>query len=46
MNRITWFAIAAAMSCFAAVSIAAENPDADFYKKAAEGGMAEVEMGN
>ena len=45
MNRLTWLAIAAVVSCFAAVSIAAENPDADFYKKAAEGGMAEVEMG-
>ena len=37
MNRLTWLAIAAVVSCFAAVSIAAENPDADFYKKAAEG---------
>jgi putative membrane protein len=45
MNRLTRLAIAAVVSCFAAVSIAAENPDADFYKKAAEGGMAEVEMG-
>jgi putative membrane protein len=25
--------------------LAAENPDATFYKKAAEGGMAEVELG-
>ena len=45
MNRLTWFAIGSGVACFASVSIAAENPDADFYKKAAEGGMAEVEMG-
>ena len=25
---------------------AADNPDADFFKKAAEGGLAEVELGN
>lgn len=29
------------MACFAA----SPSPDADFYKKAAEGGMAEVDMG-
>jgi putative membrane protein len=40
--------------CFAAISIslawplstlAADNPDMSFYKKAAEGGLAEVELG-
>jgi putative membrane protein len=42
MNR---FHVAATLFCFASISMAADNPDADFYKKAAEGGMAEVEMG-
>ena len=45
MNRLNHLAVAAAFLCFASLSIAADNPDADFYKTAAEGGMAEVEMG-
>jgi putative membrane protein len=45
MNLFTWLAMAVGVACFASVSIAAETPDADFYRKAAEGGMAEVEMG-
>lgn len=45
MNRLNRLVIAAAFSSFASLSTAAQNPDADFYKKAAEGGIAEVEMG-
>jgi putative membrane protein len=45
MNRLKLVAIAAAFSCFALPSLAAQNPDSDFYKKAAEGGIAEVELG-
>jgi putative membrane protein len=45
MNRLYRAAILVAFSCSACIVMAADNPDATFYKKAAEGGMAEVEMG-
>ena len=44
MNKLCW----AVMSMSLALSVqvfAAENPDASFYKEAAEGGLAEVELG-
>jgi putative membrane protein len=44
MNKFCW----AVMSMSVAWSVpvfAADNPDASFYKKAAEGGLAEVELG-
>ena len=44
MNRLYIAAITMAFA-FAATAMAADNPDAAFYKKAAEGGMAEVELG-
>jgi putative membrane protein len=45
MKQIYCAVMAAAFACSAATAMAAENPDATFYKKAAEGGMAEVELG-
>jgi putative membrane protein len=45
MNPICHIAIAVALSVPAFSAAANDNPDAAFYKKAAEGGMAEVEMG-
>lgn len=44
MNRFYSAAIVMALA-FTASAMAADNPDAAFYKKAAEGGMAEVELG-
>src|SRR3982074_2539969 len=44
VNKICW----AVMSMSLALPVlvfAADNPDASFYNKAAEGGMAEVELG-
>ena len=45
MNRIYYVAMAMALACSAGSVLADDNPDAAFYKKAAEGGIAEVEMG-
>jgi putative membrane protein len=43
---IRLYGAALAMSlAFGSVALADDNPDATFYKKAAEGGMAEVELG-
>ena len=44
MNRLQSAAIALAFA-LASFAVAEDNPDAAFYKKAAEGGMAEVELG-
>src|SRR5579864_8800068 len=38
--------LAIALSACAAPVLGADSPDASFYKNAAEGGMAEVELGN
>ncbi|HTG18053.1 MAG TPA: DUF4142 domain-containing protein [Blastocatellia bacterium] len=44
MKKLCWAVIS--MSLALPVSVfAADNPDASFYKKAAEGGLAEVELG-
>jgi putative membrane protein len=45
MNRIHYAAIAMVLACSAGTVRAEDNPDASFYKKAAEGGIAEVQMG-
>ena len=45
MNRTYRVAIVMAFACSAGIVMADDNPDATFYKKAAEGGIAEVEMG-
>jgi putative membrane protein len=45
MNRIYCTAIAIAIVCSASIAAADDNPDATFYKKATEGGIAEVELG-
>jgi putative membrane protein len=45
MKQIYCAVIAAAFACSAVSAMAADSPDAAFYKKAAEGGMAEVELG-
>lgn len=46
MNYQSWRVLGLSCALFATVAWAADNPDAAFYKKAAEGGMAEVELGN
>jgi putative membrane protein len=38
-------AAAMAFACCASIAMADETPDAAFYKKAAEGGIAEVQLG-
>jgi putative membrane protein len=43
MNKIFWITLAMALP--SALLAADANPDATFYKNAAEGGMAEVELG-
>ena len=43
MNKIFWIALAMALP--SALLAADANPDATFYKNAAEGGLAEVELG-
>lgn len=44
MKKLCWAVMS--MSLALPVSVfAADNPDASFYKKAAEGGLAEVELG-
>jgi putative membrane protein len=45
MKRIYCAAVAMAFACSASIAMADENPDAAFYKKAAEGGIAEVQLG-
>jgi putative membrane protein len=45
MSRIYCAVIVMAFVCSGGIVMADENPDATFYKKAAEGGIAEVEMG-
>ena len=45
MKRIYCAVIALAFSGFTYVAVADANPDSAFYKKAAEGGIAEVELG-
>jgi putative membrane protein len=45
MKRMYCAAVAMAFACSASVAMADENPDAAFYKKAAEGGIAEVQLG-
>jgi hypothetical protein len=42
MNRIRRVAIAMVSAWSAGIVRAEDNPDASFYKKAAEGGIAEV----
>jgi putative membrane protein len=44
MNKVCVAVIAISLTLPASL-LAAENPDATFYQKAAEGGMAEVELG-
>jgi putative membrane protein len=45
MNRIRYVAIAMVLAWSAGIVRAEDNPDASFYKKAAEGGIAEVQLG-
>jgi putative membrane protein len=45
MSRLYGAALAMSLALTASVALAEDNPDATFYKKAAEGGMAEVELG-
>lgn len=45
MKRIYCAAIAMAFACSGGIALADENPDATFYKNAAEGGIAEVQLG-
>jgi putative membrane protein len=44
MKKIPWIAASVCMA-LPLTLFAADNPDASFYKKAAEGGIAEVQMG-
>jgi putative membrane protein len=45
MSRLYGAALAMSLAFSASVALADDDPDATFYKKAAEGGMAEVELG-
>jgi putative membrane protein len=45
MSRLYSAALAMSLAFTASAAFADDNPDASFYKKAAEGGMAEVELG-
>jgi putative membrane protein len=45
MSQFYIAALAMSLAFTASVALADDNPDATFYKKAAEGGMAEVELG-
>ena len=45
MSQLYSAALAMSLAFTASVALADDNPDATFYKKAAEGGMAEVELG-
>jgi putative membrane protein len=44
VNKLCWVVMSVSLGLPVSV-FAADNPDASFYKKAAEGGMAEVELG-
>jgi putative membrane protein len=44
MKSVCWAIMSVSLALPASV-LAADNPDASFYKKAAEGGIAEVELG-
>src|SRR3979490_1120961 len=45
MKRFYTAALALSFSLAASLAMGGDNPDAAFYKKAAEGGMAEVQLG-
>src|SRR5277367_129844 len=45
MNNLCKGVIAVVWTLSATLAVAGDKPDAAFYKKAAEGGMAEVELG-
>lgn len=45
MNNLSRGIIGLSWALYATLAIAADNPDAAFYKKATEGGIAEVELG-
>jgi putative membrane protein len=45
MKQIASTAVALTLGCLTMAANAAANPDASFYKKAAEGGLAEVQLG-
>ena len=45
MRQLYSAALAMSLAFAASAALADDNPDATFYKKAAEGGMAEVELG-
>src|SRR5450432_2085339 len=45
MNKLVYLAFTTVLALPATLVVAADNPDASFYKKAAEGGIAEVEQG-
>jgi putative membrane protein len=45
MIRLYSAALAMSLAFTTSITLADDNPDATFYKKAAEGGMAEVELG-
>jgi len=45
MSQLYSAALAMSLAFTASVALADDNPDATFYKKAAEDGMAEVELG-
>lgn len=45
MKHVIWAATAVVLTCLAAHAQAASNPDEAFYKKAGEGGLAEVQLG-
>jgi putative membrane protein len=44
VNKMCWAVMSMSLAWPVAI-LAADSPDASFYKKAAEGGMAEVELG-
>jgi putative membrane protein len=45
MKHFTCTALALVLASFTMVVSAADNPDASFFKKAAEGGLSEVQLG-
>ena len=45
MNKLSLVMVTLALALPGALVAAADNPDAAFYRKAAEGGIAEVELG-
>jgi putative membrane protein len=44
MNKVCWAVLSVSLALPVSI-LAADNPDISFYKKAAEGGIAEVELG-